>query len=75
MICKEEHLDADYLPPPPFPPTPPSPLRGPGLLPRWEEVRSAHAKQKSDRDFSRKQETWMSYLERSPCPLPLPAFT
>lgn len=66
-ICEEKPLDAAHRPP--------SPLRGPGLLPRWEEVRNAHAKRKSDRDFGRKQETWICYLERSLSAVPLLAFT
>lgn len=47
MICKEKPLDADH----PLRPLV-APLRGPGLLPRGEEVPNAHAKQNTDRDFS-----------------------
>lgn len=58
MICKEEPLDAGQIPRPLA-----APLRGPGLLPRWEEVHGAQ--QKMNMDFSRKGGTWISYLGRS----------
>lgn len=61
MICKEEPLDAGH-PPRPLA----APPRGPGLLPRWEEVQSSQ--QKTNMDFSRKEGTWISYLGRSPSP-------
>lgn len=59
MICKEEPLDAGQIPRPLA-----APLRGPGLLPRWEEVHSAQ--QKTNMDFSRKEGTWVSLPREKP---------
>lgn len=68
MICEEEPLDAGQIPRPLA-----APLRGPGLLPRWEEVHSAQ--RKTNMDCSRNEGTWISYLGRSPISPPPARFT